>query len=114
MVDIQLQWTKAGLVLSDFRVCKVVLSSCETLHEREWQIDLGHLLIVAQKVTDWSEVKRILESGNNRHYILVSLDFMPYFANVEYSELDVCTLLGGRQSRVSFELTASSKARKAW
>lgn len=59
MVDIQLQWTKAGLVLSDFRVCKVVLSSCETLHEREWQIDLGHLLIVAQTVTDWSKVKRI-------------------------------------------------------
>jgi hypothetical protein len=51
-VDIQLQWTKAGLVLSDFRVCKAVLSSCETLHEREWQIDSGHLLTVAQKVTD--------------------------------------------------------------
>jgi len=55
------------------------------------------------------------ESINNGPYIFVSLDFTPYFASVEYNELDICILLfGERRSEVSFELTASSRTRKAW
>jgi len=47
-VDIQLRQTKARQVLSDFQVCKIAISLCETLHGIEWQIDSVHFLTVAR------------------------------------------------------------------